>query len=465
VGPEEVEPSQPLRPFGDATFAEIQQAGGRPKPQSKKWVGIVAGAFVVAIFSIFAVNNLMTHRQTKDTTAEVATTPLASTTLSIKKSAGWYRDDPSFYQDFLSQTATLPPSEQQKPETRSLVADALVSNGMILGAEDQIISGIGVASGLVAAYPTSLYGFLGLSSYALWREEIGTLSDLVKRWPTSNLTSTEYRLAKAVVDLRSQNYKAGLESLKTLLTEHPEYYRVQLWSLLGSLDHWRDGEEIFGPGKLQELIKQYERRKGAIRPGGTSPTLYQSLEKKLQKSGLMVAEAPLRKKEERREEKREEPVPKQVETPTPKQAVAATNVPLASPQVVEVKPAPAKKVATEPAPKKTAKVEKQKKSLPKPDPELVALNKQSSKAKQNAMKLFEAGNQKQRENKVDEAVSLYQNALREDPDLAEVYKQLGIIYMNRQEKDRSLRAFKIYLQLRPESEDRQVVQGWISSMQ
>jgi Flp pilus assembly protein TadD len=179
----------------------------------------------------------------------------------------------------------------------------------------------------------------------------------------------------------------------------------------------------------------------------------------------MVAEAPLRKKEERREEKREEPVPKQVETPTPKQAVAATNVPLASPQVVEVKPAPAKKVATEPAPKKTAKVEKQKKSLPKPDPELVALNKQSSKAKQNAMKLFEAGNQKQRENKVDEAVSLYQNALREDPDLAEVYKQLGIIYMNRQEKDRSLRAFKIYLQLRPESEDRQVVQGWISSMQ
>jgi len=42
---------------------------------------------------------------------------------------------------------------------------------------------------------------------------------------------------------------------------------------------------------------------------------------------------------------------------------------------------------------------------------------------------------------------------------------MGMIYMARKESERALRSFKIYLQLKPETNDKQMVEGWISSLQ
>ena len=114
----------------------------------------------------------------------------------MKRPANWYKEDPGVLQDYLSQMAGLPATEQQKPENRSVIAEALILNGLLSGADDQIVSGMGFASGLLAAYPQSAYGFYGLTSYALWKEDLNTLTDLVKRWPLANQSDPEYKLAK-----------------------------------------------------------------------------------------------------------------------------------------------------------------------------------------------------------------------------------------------------------------------------
>ncbi|MDB5037254.1 MAG: hypothetical protein JWQ35_782 [Bacteriovoracaceae bacterium] len=468
----ESEEKAPLRPFGDATFAEIQVRGRNKK--NKKWISVALGVVVVAALSFLIFNSFKSHRSIESSASKV--TPVIATA-TVKKSNGWYKDDPSFYQDFLSQMAALPLEEQQKPENRALIADALISNGMMNGADDQIISGIGFASGLIAAYPTASYGFLGLSSYAIWKEDLSTLGDLVKRWPADTQSSLEYRFSKAVVDSRSQTFRAGLDEMKKIIDEQPDLFRAQAWILLLALDHTKDAEQVFAGHKLQEFSKIYQKRRAGFRNGSPVPTLFQSIDKRLSKKGSNFADTPAVKKDGAHEELVKEPVsaPVAKAKAEPKTQVADQTAELnnrAAQKFAQKKNELNKNGTVKESKKELRKkakaaalAEKAKKVLPKADPELIALNKQSSKTKVEGQKLYEQGNQKQKENKVDEAIALYQSALRSDPDLAEVYKQLGIIYMNRQERERSLRAFKIYLQLKPESEDRQVVQGWISSMQ
>jgi predicted Zn finger-like uncharacterized protein len=443
--------SSQMRPFGDATFAEIQQAGGRPKKTNKKIMIAAAVVIAITLLTLMLPNfksrtlEVVMQSPTKNAARpapqntkaneNAQNTGAQNETPLIKKSSAWYRDEPAFLQDYLTQMATLPISEQQKPENRALLADALISNGMLTGAEDQIMSGLGISSALLAGYPNFIYGFFGLSSYAMWKEEVANLTDLVKMWPAAYQAGAEYRLSKAIIDARTGSPKAGLDAFKTILSEYPDFYRAQLWAVLISLDHAKEGEEVFGKPKLQEFIHKFEKKRLNTRSGAV-PTLYQSIEKRLKKKGLPVADAEPKEQIAHKAEKSTAEIPK-------KSAVAT---------IKETKG------------KADKKGDKSKK-LPKPEPELIALNQQTSKMKQTALKLFEEGNLRQKENKVEEAITLYQNALREDPDLADVYKQLGVIYMNRQEKDRALRAFKIYLQLKPESDDRQVVQGWISSMQ
>lgn len=450
-----------MRPFGDATFAEIQQASSRPSGNSKKYISWTAGGLVLVLLLGYGFTNFKSRPKDHSTAnanktlsqpapvksgENPAQQPTEIQTL-VKKSPSWYRDDPSFYQDFLTQTATLPISEQQKPENRALLADALISNGMLTGAEDQIMSGLGIASALLAGYPTSIYGYYGLFTYAAWKEEVSNLLDLVKSWPVQYQNGPEYRLAKAISASRTGPAKAALEDLKNLIAEYPEYFRTQMWTLLVSLDHSKDAEDVIGKPKVQEMIKKFEKRRGLLKSGFV-PTLYTSIERRLRKKGIAIAEA---------EPKAE---PSSIKKTDPNES-GMTAAPARKTAAIEVVPTKQPKI------EKTAKKknEKGKKVLPKAEPELIALNQQTSKMRQAAMKLFQEGSLKQRENKIDEAITLYQNALREDPDLADVYKQLGVIYMNRQEKERALRAFKIYLQLKPESDDRQVVQAWISSMQ
>ncbi len=474
-----------VRPFGDATFAEIQ-VRSRPKSKKKFIIGLVASIAIAAGVFIFinrpesespkqtaesnfdsgppsSNKNEATHNQSSAHNNSQTVATLSGS--SLKRPADWYRDDPRVFQDYLSQIATLPPSEQQKPENRALIAEALVLNGLMNGAEDQIVSGMGYASGLIAAYPNQIYGFYGLTAYALFKDDVQTLADLIRRWPTSNHGDPEYRLARSIVDSKTGDYRGAVQNLIALLGEYPDLFRAEAWALMIALDHPKDTEKIMAPERFQSLIRSFQKHRSQFRPGTTPPALYINIEKKLKKNKYAQNLAKSQKIEKAKSQPATEVKPKSnpVVTSSIKAAPKSVSDPKSSKLVEASKPTTKTQVAEKPSLAQPAPTDK--KTLPKADPELIALNKQTNQAKKAATKLYEDGKQKQRESKIDEAIQLYQSALREDPDLADVYRSLGEIYMNRQEKDRALRAFKIYLQLKPESQDRQVVQGWISSMQ
>ena len=66
---------------------------------------------------------------------------------------------------------------------------------------------------------------------------------------------------------------------------------------------------------------------------------------------------------------------------------------------------------------------------------------------------------------MDGALAAYRQALKLDPEFSDVYKRLGILYMEQKRNDRAARSFKIYLQLKPQAPDRKEVEGWISKLQ
>ncbi len=478
------EQEQP-RPFGSETFLEIRNYS-KPKSALRKRILIGGSIALAAIAGYFLATQYPMGDQTKSEIASsrprldpvnenaptdsMESTPSDESTkeverekvpqighVEVRRPKGWYKQEPGIIQDYLSQMAMLPPPEQQKPHNRSLIAEALILNGFFTGASDQLSTGLGYSSGLMVGDPTSIYGYYGLANYALWKDDVVTLADLVKRWPEIQRLDPEYRLSEAVVRARvEKNLRSGLELLKALLNDSPEYQTALSWTYYLSLESkGEDALEVFGEAYLQGIQKSYQRHRDLLKSSyQASPPLYANIERRARLLGKSLSTASGRessksaKSPSKQKSLPQAPAPEVPPAPTPSPSVAP--------------PAPA------PAPTPTpiqAPTGRQSKKLPKVSDKLVALNRETSSAKVGAKKLLEEGIVRQKENKLEEAIALFQKALQLDSDLAEVYKRLGMIYMGRKENERALLNFKLYLQLKPDSDDKKMVQSWINSLQ
>lgn len=429
------------RPFGDATFAEIQNIGSSTKKKKSPLL-------IAAIVIVFAgIAGIIFYSPTPPTPLTTLPPPIAEK--KIVRPSRWYKDDPAVFQDFLTQMATLPPQEQGRPERRALIAEALILNGILTGTSDQISSGLGYASSLIAAYPQNSYGFSGLSTFAFFQGDFQTLEDLVARWPSDNSESPELILAKIITDFKKNSPAESLNKLKALLRTNEDFPRGQAAVLFIGLDNMNLAEDIFGIQAILEMAKKFEKQAQQIKSQASAlPAFYRDIDRKIQRKNLLNDSPP----------SKPEPPKKIVDTPPP-----AASLP--PPVVIPKTPPPPPVQEIQPESKKIASKPVAPNKLPKPDPDLIALNKKSRSARVAATQLYNQGISKLKQNQTEQAIQLFQKALREDPDMAEAYKELGIIYMGRQEKDRALRALKIYLQLKPDSDDKQLVESWITSMQ
>lgn len=465
------EESAPPKPFGDATFFALQKMA-KPKGFSRR-VLVAAAIVIVAAVSFFVITQGPTHRAPE--TAKIPTAPaVPQKALAFERPTSWYKDDPTVFQDFLAQTATRPPADQKRPETRALVAEALILNGLLNGADDQIASGLAMASSLIAAYPESVYGYYALATYAEWRDDIQTLSELVQKWPADRRSEPDYRVAQIIVDAHTKNNTHALDSAKAFLMEMPEHRRAQTLFLAFLLDAPDEIQKSFGDRLTFEMQKTYQKLRSTYSTNSSVPPVLKSIDKKIARKNLAAANAepketlkPTNETQKlnerslkRLEERRKRLVSDAPTAPAPSPAPsAASSVPPPTPTPSPT-PSPAP-LAEAPKPKPAVDPKK----LPKVSSDLVALNKETKREKTEAEKIFEQADELQKSNHLEEAIGLYQKTLRLNPDFAEVYKNLGVIYMNRADKDRALRNFKIYLQLKPQSEDKQIVEGWISSLQ
>lgn len=444
------------RPFGDATFAEIQNMPGIQKKKRMPLIQILGSLGIL----LAAVLYFITDRQpgpNSQTAQHTETEP----EIKISRPSTWYKDDVLVIQDYLNQQAVLPIQEQQQPQRRAAVAEALIINGFLTGSAEQLASGVGYASALLASHPGSILGLMGLNTYALYRLDFSTLESLSKQWPNNQRELVEFKLTQALLYAKAGDPNEALKSAAELAQLVPDWPRLWAVSLLIATDHLAVADSILGAGYVAETVKRWEKYYNYLKKQGElTPDLFRELEKKLKRRNLVTADVS----------------PKKAIPPPPAAAIQPTQA-----QPIEVPPAPkpaditppinqaippiAEKKAEKKEPIKIVTAPKAPKTLPKADQNLIALNKKAKQSRQKASELYQQANERLKQNRVDDAIDLYQRSLREDPDLAESYKQLGVIFMERQQKDRALRNLKIYLQLRPTGDDKQLVEGWISSMQ
>jgi predicted Zn finger-like uncharacterized protein len=471
------------KPFGDATFLAIQKMGSAKEGRKKTLVAVSFGLLAVSLAAFF-----LLAPQTR-APLEVTKEESQNTAIKLNRPANWYQDSPSVFQKFLSQMATLPKGEQDKPEIKALIAEALVLNGIVTGAYDQVAQGTAIASDLITAYPTSAYGFYARAAYAIYKDDSGGLSTLSSNWPKGNQMDPEYLLINLMVLAKSGQRSTALAIAKDMTERLPEVQRVQYVALSIALDSFKEAESILGDKRISSLTKTFTKAKETLQSNGAPlPDLFNNIEKKmLRRNSAMMASKPVessppvqktpevktepkatkvaaKKKDNSLTKSLNEKAQKQLTAkkegekaaeaaPTPK--VEAAETPKAEPIV-------GKAVAEKPTSKTPAKASNK---LPPPDSELIASNKHARKEESEAGKLFQMGLTQIEQGRTDEAIMSFQKSLRFDPDYAESYRKLGEIYMKKDERDKALRSLKIYLRLRPDSSDRQVVQGWISSLE
>jgi predicted Zn finger-like uncharacterized protein len=476
------------KPFGDATFLAIQKMGGAKEGRKKTLVAVSFGLLAVSLAAFF-----LLAPQTR-APLEVTREESQNVAIKLNRPANWYQDSPSVFQKFLSQMAALPKAEQDKPETKALIAEALVLNGIVTGAYDQVAQGTAIASDLITAYPASAYGFYARAAYAIYKDDSSGLSTLSSNWPKSNQMDPEYLLINLMVLAKSGQRSTALTIAKELTERLPEFQRAQYVALSIALDSFKEAESVLGDKKIGALTKAFTKAKENLQSNGAPlPDLFNNIDKKmLRRTSAMTASKPVersqpaqktpevkaepkapkvadKKKDDSLTKSLNEKAQKQLTAkkdvekaaevpPTPKEESVET--PKAEP-IVE-KAAAEKTVAEKPTAKTPAKTSNK---LPPPDSELVASNKQARKEESEAGKLFQMGLTQIEQGRTDEAIMSFQKSLRFDPDYAESYRKLGEIYMKKDERDKALRSLKIYLRLRPDSSDRQVVQGWISSLE
>lgn len=440
------------RPFGDATFLAIQRMGTGKTGKRKV---LIAASLVIILVGGFL---YVTRNPSPDVSQRTAVAPAQIESVKMTRPNRWYNDEPEVYQRFLSQMATLPASEQAIPKNKALIAEALILNGILSGNYDQVAQGMGFASSLIASSPSEIYGFYALSTFATFKEDTTTLSGLVLRWPEGNKKDLEYKLAFILSGIKNGKKIEALEMSKNLLIENPGLDRVQIVVLAAALESWNEANQILGEKNLQEITKVFQKKKeGLEKSGAQLSDLYVSIDRKLQRKAQTPKSEPKVEVEPKVEAKMEAAPPPS----TNKESITERLNRRAAERMQAKRQQREQQAAATPE----KAVPANKKHLPKPNSTLIATNKQAKQEQSEAAKLYNQGADFMKSNKLDEAAMAFQKSLRFDPDFADSYKKLGEIYMKRSDKERALRSFKIYLQLKPDSSDKQLVEGWISSLQ
>lgn len=440
--------SSEIKPFGDATLFEIQK--GSKKRTSNKLVKIAALTAAVAVLvfigQIFFNKNLYIQEEKAVTEVDIP--------YELNRPVGWYKDDPQVYQDTLAQIAALPPQEQERPENRALLAETLILSGLLTGATDQVISGMGFSSSLVVSHPMTPLGYYGIAAYALWNEDRRTLQDLVDRWPEAYRDDPEFLLVEFVNFAVNKNYSMAFKSAQALLKDEPDFQRANDFALAFALRQPRIAAEFFSPSDIDRMKAKYKRHRALLERELSSLPKWQRDIDSLLGDGSESLESS--KKSETPDSSTKS------ETSDKPEKKAAALIP---PEKTFPKEETASSAETTKKPPVKTAPKSNPSRLPPPSANLIAQNKITERQRQDAARLFENGNNLYKAGKTEEALKAYRDALKLDPEFAEIYKRIGMIYMSRQEPERALRSFKIYLQLNPESDDKKLVEDWISSLQ
>lgn len=426
------------RPFGEATMLELRKVGQKSLKLKKYIKPVAAGLVIVgALYGVYFLIQQIDFSEVGSSESQQAS--------AVVRPEAWYADLPGVYQDQLARIAALPEEDQESVENRALLAEALILNGLLSGAKDQVLSGLGIASGISLTQPNLAHGFYGLSAYAIGNNDEKMMLDLLSRWPEASQSGPEYRLLELLSLASQRKAEEALVAAQNLLKDFPEFQRGTDYSLLVALRNPAATQKVLNEGFLESLVADYQQHRETLNASLSElPKLYQSIDRRLKRSSLLPeASAP---KEQR------EPQPEETPEPAPQPAEAES-------------PDLAKPLPPNPMERKSTASRSRPTSLPKEDRQLVARNRASQNDRAAAEKLYEQGNEVYKSGSQDKALELYREALRKDPEFAEAYRQIGTIYMARKQPERALKSFKIYLTLRPQSSDKQMVESWINSLE
>lgn len=449
--PSEEEERDELRPFGAATIFEIQQSGKKKSRSLKKFGAVASFILVVGGAGYYLMTNWrqLADQMTKNLDKQQAQVAQEVDDEVIRPS-GWYRDDPQVYQAALGQIAALPKQEQEKISNQSLLAEALILNGILTGAEDQVIQGLSYVPLLALEAPNLSLSLFPSAAIAVAREDRKNLASLYQRWPLSGRSTPEFKLVEIVHLAQQGNAKQALEQSKLLMAEKPNFQRATTYAVYLISRNEKLAESILTEDEIKKAenltrrhLQNLSNQLSGLPPLQQELAGYLGLSQKVAtpKSPPAEVSKPMKAPKQKIEP------PQQLKP----QAKAIQKKPPPKPRGVA---APAKKTSPAPSTK-----------LPKASEQLVAQNQSISEDKKQAMTLFNKGKESLKQNDYVEALSSFREALRMDPEFAEVYREMGLIYRQRKEEQRALRALKIYLQLKPDASDKTIVQGWIEELQ
>ncbi len=440
-GPESDQTPSQVKPFGAETLFEIQRTDRKRK--FPKWLGASLIAILVLGGTYLALPSLQKLLPTGGS---------SSAKIQIERPSGWYRDDPGVYQEEMVRQAGLPMAEKELPENVALLAEALVLNGLIAGAQDQVNQGLLFAQKLQLEHPNTAAPLYALSANAIAADQLMVMDTVLKRWPEANRADPEYRLLEFMTLIKVGQIEEGITKAKELLTEFPEFQRANDYALLSVLQNGPQAANVIDRKFREQITNRYDSQRN-LRERSMSllPPLYLEIDRLMGRKPKMPEPTPTPKAEPKITEpvKTEElkPIPRSVET-----VAIAPGEDKPGPQVQ-------KPSVNKPAAKKNSK------RLPPPSDDLVENTKLDTQEKRDARKFFTQGNDLYKKGDVDGALAAYRQALKLDPEFSDVYKRLGILYMEQKRNDRAVRSFKIYLQLRPNATDKKEVERWISQLQ
>lgn len=429
-----------IRPFGDQTLFEIQKGGKRAKV---KWLKKLAAVIVIGAlgFALYSGIDRISFESWFDGSSQVAV-------LSIDRPLNWYRDEPQTYQDVLASIAGLPQEERALPLNQALLAEALVLHGLLTGQTAEVIQGLGFA-GPVSFQGTPL-GVFANSAWAIWENKLEVQTQLLASWPENLRQHPEFGLLEFMTLARTKQVEEALQKAQQVVNEHPDFQRANNYAYYLSLKFASESRRILPENFQDQLQQSYERHLGNLqRQIPKLPEFYQQIERL--RSQQRVGDSESKKKEAVLTEpivaaREPEPVEEEPEAPVKKDP---------PPNVAEL--ARASPAGGQPRTSRSG--------LPLASSELMASRSEADSNRSRALQLLEQGNRQAQQGNDTEALNSYREAIRLDSSLPEAYKRIGMLYMRQQDSPKARTAFQLYLRLNPGSSDRQVVEGWISSLE
>jgi len=426
--------------FGSETLFEIQKADR--KRGMPYWIkGLALGVIFLsgAFYSFEYVKKLIPQATKK------------SARIAIERPSGWYRDDPGVYQEEMVRQAGLPPSEKELPSNVALLAEALVLNGVLSSAQDQINQGLLFANKLQVDLPGSVASLYSFSAAAIAADQLMVMKSLQDRWELESRSDPEYRLLEFMTLAKAGSIEDAIKKSIDLLKETPEFQRANDYAYLLILQNGPISSRIIDRKFREQIANRYDgARNQRERNLERLPSLYLEIDRLLgRKPKTNGDQTPQRIEPQGAKEEDLKPILR----PSVENTV--------QPPSIEEKPI--SKTSKTKAEKEKSKINP--KRLPPPSDDLVETTKLNTQEKRDARKFYTQGNDLYKRGDVDGALAAYRQALKLDPEFADVYKRLGILYMEQKRNDRAVRSFKIFLQLRPGSQDKKEVEGWISKIQ